>query len=388
MSDYGALLERHKPLLRYDKQEAYYADSAAEWTDAPGQVLQRKDGTPIAVAPPTGPLALGFLAPGHYGNGERATAEDCISRPTRDYVAAARQLHAQSRYGNRVYGRWASGSDGRTWLQYWFFYFYNNFNLVGKLLPAGLHEGDWEMVQLRLDDAEEAPDLAVYAQHKHAAAKDWTAIERDGERPVVYPARGSHASYFTRGTHWTGVWFDHADGHGASPPLTLEIVEDGSAAHAWMRWPGFWGDTKPSGDPVDAFSPRGPGHHAQWRDPYALLQTAEDFERYVLPVRGPAPTPPPAPQIVLTRAGTTLRVAYDCPDWPAGTRPAQLVLTLNSPQEPLPPTILRAPISAPSGTVDFADALRDDWSYDVVASVVDSAQVASASTAASLPAAV
>jgi hypothetical protein len=386
MTDFAALLAQHQPIPRFDTQEAYFADSAAEWTDAPGQVLQRADGTPIAAAPPAGPLSLAFLAPGLYADGTAARADDCISCPTRDYVAAARRLHAQPRYANRIYGRWASGSDGRTWLQYWSWYFYNDYNLIGPLLPAGLHEGDWEMIQLRLDPAEEQPDLAVYAQHAHAAAQDWTAIEREGDRPVVYPARGSHASYFTPGTHWTGVWFDHADGRGASPAQTLEVLEDVGAAHAWARWPGSWGDTKPNGEIASDSSPRGPGGHPQWHDPHALLATAEHHERFELPARGPAPTPPPAPRIALAREGAALRVDYDCPGWPAGSRPARLVLSVNSPQEPLPPSIRRAPIAAPSGSVAIPGALRDDWSYEVVASVVDEAQVASATTSATLPA--
>ena len=76
--------------------------------------------------------------------------------------------HARLRapqYANRVHGRAKEGSDGRVWLQYWLWYFYNDYTLA---LDIGLHEGDWEMVQLRMAEDLSAPDLAVYAQHTHA----------------------------------------------------------------------------------------------------------------------------------------------------------------------------------------------------------------------------
>ncbi len=391
MGDPGTLLARHQPVLRYDSQEMYFADSAAEWTDDSVQVLQRADGTTIAAAPPAGPLALGFLGPATYADGEPAAAGDCISRPPHDYVAAARRLHLNPAYRNRMHGRWATGGDGRIWLQYWFWYFYNDYNLIGHFLKAGLHEGDWEMVQLRLDAAGETPELAVYAQHTHAEARPWAKVERVGDRPVVYPARGSHASYFTADDfHWTGNWFDHADGKGASPTIALDVVEDGDPAYAWMRWPGCWGDTKPTDlsplphDPLDSFSPRSPGHHPQWDDPHTLLVKARDFARFEL---APAPTPPPAPQVVLTRAGTVLRIAYACPGWPAGSTPAGLVVTLNSPEDPLPPIAHRVEIATPSGSVDVAADLQPEWSCTAAVSVVDSAGIASAATQAVLPAA-
>jgi hypothetical protein len=391
VTDPETLLERHRPVLRYDSQEAYFADSAAEWTDDRGQVLQRADGTPIAAAPPDGPLALGFLGPSMYGDGKTAvTAGDCISRPGRDYVAAARRLH--TRYGNRMYGRWRrSDADGRVWLQYWFWYFYNDYNLVGSFIGAGLHEGDWEMVQLRVDAAGAAPDLAVYAQHRHAGALEWGRVERVGDRPVVYPARGSHASYFTADVHWTGVWFDHADGRGFSPEIELEVVRDGDAAYAWMRWPGMWGDTRPAdGELAIAAdsSPRGPGAHPQWEEPHALLATAEDHARFELPRRPPAPVAPPAPTVVLARgAGGALAVRYDCPGWPASAAaPAGLVAVLNSPQDPLPPAPHHMAISSPSGVATIADAgLLDERSYAAAVSVVDADGIASPATQVALP---
>ena len=51
MTDVSALLARHAPRLAYDSQEAYFADSAAIWTDSPYTQLRRADGTVLAAAP-------------------------------------------------------------------------------------------------------------------------------------------------------------------------------------------------------------------------------------------------------------------------------------------------------------------------------------------------
>lgn len=397
MNDLTPLLERHKPKLRYDSHEVYFADSAAEWTDNPGHALRRgPQGAVLAEAPdspPTPPLSLAYLGPASYPNDGPVSAEDLISCPYRDYTEQARNLHVQPGYANRVYGRWAQGTDGCMWLQYWFFYFYNDFELLGDAFPAGLHEGDWEMIQLRLDAEEASPDLAVYAKHKSAEARRWKDVELlDDLRPIVYVARGSHAAYFKAGTQWGEAWFDHADGKGFSPELELEVAHDDDPAYAWMRWPGFWGDTKPNPEHIlrllDDSSPRGPGGHGQWKDPHSLLRAVDDYEQFERAPGAGAPAPPPAPappaaapppapeleptapNVTLARSGQQqLRVAYDSPQWPAALQPVRLLVTVNSPQDPKPPVAYSVPISAPHGAVDVPVELRPDWSYEVHVSV-------------------
>jgi hypothetical protein len=219
------LLARHLPLLRHDSAERHLVCSVASWAQA--SVAQR---------PPDLP-----------------TSGD-------------------------VYGHAARGSDGRVWLAYWFFYAANDPRLLGPWLPAGVHEGDWEMIQLRLDGAGRTPDLAVYAQHARAVARRWSELERVEDRPVIYPGRGSHACYFEPGVHWTGVWFERADGRGPAPALTLNVVQDDDPDSAWVHWPGRWGATRPRTGllrrlGLSAASPHGPGHQRQWRDPTRLLES-------------------------------------------------------------------------------------------------------------------
>lgn len=377
MSTSAELLERHKPFLKYDSQESYFADSAAEWTDNPGNELKRADGTVIKRA--GGGLSLAFLGR-DYADDSHAAKTDAIGDPTREYPAQARTLHQQPGYANHVYGHAVLDPNGDLWLQYWFFYFYNDYNLIGAFLHAGRHEGDWEMIQVRLRD--EAADLAVYCQHAGAKKRDWRQVDRipGSERPIVYVARGSHASYFEPGTHWTGHWFDYADGKRRSPELTLDIVDDGDPAWSWVRWPGYWGDTRGTGNPLDSDSPRGPGAHAQWDDPLRLVDTAEQ----PLQSPGPRPVAPPPPHIRAEWAAGRIRVLYEVPAVPGAPPAAGIVVTVNSPDEAAPPTSEAFPIATHTGEVTVSAATDPSRGYDVYASVATAGGLASESVRAEL----
>ncbi len=378
--DPAILLPRHVPLLRYDSQEPYFADAASEWTDNPGNQLRRVDGTVIASA--GAGLSLSFLAPVHYANGEAVSPDDRIGDPSHDYPAQARALHSQPQYANRVYGHWATGTDGRVWLAYWFFYFYNDYNLVGPLIKAGLHEGDWEMIQLRLDPTGAIPDLAVYAQHKHAGQRPWNAVERVGDQPVVYPARGSHASYFSAGVHWTGAWFDVADGGRPGPPLTLQTISDSPGVDDWASWPGRWGGTEPPPDdpnPLDDSSPRGPGGHPQYRNPDALFETAVAHEAS-LAAAPPVPPAPPAPTISAVRDERGLQVSYDA----HVPNPNGLVITVGDPADATAPTVHRVPVNRQTGKVTIPIADQEE-PQAVHVSVATHGGTASPATRAAVP---
>jgi hypothetical protein len=363
------LLRIHQPVVKYDSQESYFADSAATWTDNPGNRLTRADGDVTAPE-----LGLEFLGLTTYSDSKPVAKTDKIGDPSRKYREQARKLHENPEYANRVYGHAAVDRDGDQWLQYWFFFFYNDYNLIGHFLKAGLHEGDWEMVQIRVRDG--GPDLAVYAQHTHAQSRDWRQVDvaPGTRRPIVYIARGSHASYFEPGTHWTGHWFDHADGKRRSRDLALEIVVDGDARWNWVHWPGLWGDTRKSGNPLDSGSPVGPGAHKQWSDPLQLVQKAQARLAEVRPAR---PTLPPPPHVTATRADGHVRLEYEAVAPADGPAPTALTVTINSPDESAPPTTQTFEIDAPRGTLELPDALDPEHAYDVYVSAATSDGLAS-----------
>ena len=233
------MLERHKPLLRYDSQGSFFADSARMMAERVGgnppgaNCLKRADGSVIAA----------YL--------------DAVGR---DYVLQSRELHGYPHLANRVYGHLAADEKGATWLQYWFFYYFNDKAFLG----FGLHEGDWEMVQIGLS-ANGTPEAMTFAQHEHAERCAWKAVEKhEGERPVVYVARGSQASYSRPGRHRAPIVPDQADGKGATVSTTLEVLDD--RRPGWVGWPGRWGSTV-ARNIAESNSPRGPKQHGQWRKP-------------------------------------------------------------------------------------------------------------------------
>jgi hypothetical protein len=367
------LLKRHKPALKYDSQESYFADSAAEWTDNQGNELRDAAGKLLATAGHG--LTPAFLG-ATYPDGTNAGDKDLIANPGKNYREQARTLHSNPRYANRMYGYAVEDSNGDLWLQYWFFYFYNDYNLIGTFLKAGLHEGDWEMVQIRLKD--EKPDLAVYAQHANAESRKWSQVDLvpGTVRPLVYVARGSHASYFEPGRHWTGHWFDYADAKRKSPDLSLNIVVEGVDAWRWIGWPGFWGDTKKGGSPLDSDSPRGPAEHAQWEDPLTLVQKAAAV---AAPRPEDRPRPPAAPIVRVEWADTTIRVHYTVTPGADRRIPRALAVTINSPGEKEPPTTETFAISTRTGSVDIETPVDPTLDYDVYVSCASASGIASPS---------
>ena len=158
--------------------------------------------------------------------------------------------------------------------------------MLGPLLSGGKHEGDWELVQLRLNAAEQ-PEEAVYSQHTSAESKPWANVRKSRAAPLVYVARGSHANYFRPGSHLTGAWVDQADGKGPQITPTLEVVEDTTP---WMLWPGRWGDTKATSSPIDSSSPNSPGRRPHWLNPVGAHRRA-DRARGGRAARRPPPRP-------------------------------------------------------------------------------------------------
>jgi hypothetical protein len=371
MGRHDDLLARFQPALRYDANEQFFADSAAQYTDAPGIELRRmphgnKPGALLASAPPAGKqptLSLAFLAPQAYGSGAKVDRTDVICVRGSDYRAQYVKLRtARPDLNNRIYGR-AAEANRRLWLQYWMWYFYNDHQLA---LGFGTHEGDWECVQYRMGIDGDVPDVAVYAQHRKGEKRRWQDVEKVPGRPdtpVVYVARGSHSAYFQAGYHQSDAWYDMADGRRPAPKLALEIVED--ATHPWMQWPGRWGDTTPQdrGADLDQSSPTGPGTKRHWRNPDSLLENAmPSVPRTTLR----------APTVQITRdRRDALRIEYDFSS--RAVRPQALVVTVNSRNEKGVPPIthtLDEVAHAPTGRITTGVPLNPARHYDVYASTV------------------
>jgi len=178
-------------------------------------------------------------------------------------------------------------------LQYFFFYPYNNW--------LNKHEGDWEMIQVILDENTKSPLKITYSWHYGGSTFDWndSRVEKIAEtHPVVYVASGSHASYWSKGDHkfsQHGIpcfFTDHADpvktliplGSGITSsdiqadlrylPQTFYSLSNNIDQLLWTRWEGYWGETEMFSISGNS-GPQGPYYQSidkryyRWRNPVA-----------------------------------------------------------------------------------------------------------------------
>lgn len=82
---------------------------------------------------------------------------------------------------------------------FWFFFY--SFNLGNTVVNVrfGNHVGDWEHCLMRFHNGK--PKALFFSAHNGGEAYRYEAIEKIGQRPVIYSAEGSHAMYATAGVH-------------------------------------------------------------------------------------------------------------------------------------------------------------------------------------------
>lgn len=270
-------LIKYRPILRFDSGEDFFPLKADAITNNVGNRLARDNNQTIAERQPGGKeLRIGYLRGGtSYPNGKEIRNDDRIIERHEnkgDYFDDAARLQSDSRYRDRIYRRLVltKDNDGRVtgaWLQYFFFYYYNDFPIGPR---GGDHEGDWELAQIKLDP-QAIPVYAVYMHHGKASKCVWRKVNTVGSRPIVYVARGSHASYFRAGAHGNDAYNDGDKHRNISHFRPIS-----NSATPWINWPGFWGGTRGGGVPViDTASPKGPKMQEKMWDPELLAGEAE-----------------------------------------------------------------------------------------------------------------
>jgi hypothetical protein len=137
----------------------------------------------------------------------------------------------ESSLGYTVYYRtYTSGNT--VVVQYWLFYAFNK----GEL---NQHEGDWEMVQVVIENGN--PSWVAYSQHHIGQWATWDQVEREGNHIKVYVARGSHANYLRSFSGVLGMARDFVGSNGK----TLEPVDytlKSLDSEAWSEFVGRWGE--------------------------------------------------------------------------------------------------------------------------------------------------
>ncbi|MEI8238786.1 MAG: hypothetical protein WCI22_05150 [Actinomycetota bacterium] len=272
------LAEEYRPLIAIQTQaqpcgpgEPYYPADVNVILDQPDVRLLAGDGTLITMAPSASDL---FHAPAESNFDLPGNSQ----RPGCDFE---RRFGWRTGKAARQYARVVRDTDdpSRIIVQYWEYFVYNDWNNV--------HESDWEMAMLvfRASTPEAAlatgPETVVLSQHYGNERRAWSAVQREGDRPVLYPAAGSHAIFFTQSL-WFGM--DGDAGFGCDDtrapstildpkisvlPATVKV--DGQ--FAWLGFEGRWGQRQrvSTND-----SEVGPQYTRQWLRPIAYLHSGRD----------------------------------------------------------------------------------------------------------------
>ncbi|HTT94571.1 MAG TPA: hypothetical protein VMF55_07850 [Solirubrobacterales bacterium] len=162
-------------------------------------------------------------------------------------------------------------------LQYWFFWYFNQFN--------DLHEGDWEGMQITFEAAapaaalHEEPSEIILFQHAGGERADWDdgKVQKEGTHPIVYPAAGSHATFYDsavyveNGQHGSGLGCDNTTGPLRELRLTPILMPNRVVSRgrfAWTSYGGRWGEREKGYNN----GPTGPQTKTVWREPFAWME--------------------------------------------------------------------------------------------------------------------
>lgn len=290
------LLGQYEPLMQFDPLERFLPTKVESFiTDA--DLEQQIDGVWTVVRKNAPPGDLPGVGSGTW----RLDQDSCTPAAPLGGLDCYSAAASTGRGGPVVYGR-VVREGGQTVVQYWFFYYADLYSY--SYPPSDFiwqaHEGDWENVDVVLA-TDGDPSFVGYSQHCAGQRRAWADTPRvDGTHPIVHVAIGSHANYFTAGTHPINVScvppaavgvlqrnglplpVDYAfAGPVAGPPgsggAVMPVHEIGEDAPAWVGFPGTWGEAQdfhapsPIGTVSFGSSPVGPAFHAEWSDPLGTL---------------------------------------------------------------------------------------------------------------------
>ena len=276
------LAEKYVPIVELRKQEHPPCETSAEQYQPtsvetvlgnPSVELQHfADGKLHTIRhAPTAKDIAGLRGDWYLNLEGRALGDTCV------YARAFKKLEEEGKAPAVTYAHIAreKGHSGFA-LQYWFFWYFNQFN--------DLHEGDWEGMQITFEAEapaaalHEEPSEIILFQHAGGERASWEdgKVQKEGTHPVVYPAAGSHATFYDsavyveNGQHGSGLGCDNT----TEPLRELKlapvlmpgpIVTKGP--FAWTSYDGRWGEREKGYNN----GPTGPQTKTQWRHPFEWM---------------------------------------------------------------------------------------------------------------------
>ena len=309
------LATRLRPRLRFDGEEPWRPISVPAFLGErfPGggahRLCDRGAGGACEALESPGQLAGALGEPGYidvYGNGPAGEGYEAADPECRRRLPRATVVDCNSGPTAAMYYR-RTTHEGNWYWDYWWFYRYNDYAGFGDTCESffcGDHEGDWEGITV-VTTAKKTPEIiaALYAAHGERVLVDGDMMPRAGNHPLVFVAKGTHASYpyrcsgrcrqYTRikgerlpETHHDGAvtWGPNADSKCVRRTCVRPLPEVGlpgsralPLAGGWAGWPGNWGASCQDGckDVVRGEpSPRSPGTQSRFRCPWATTRLA------------------------------------------------------------------------------------------------------------------
>lgn len=318
----GELARRLRPLLRFDSEEpwrplAVGALLAEKRGDDPvHRACRAEEGAAerrlwaICELPSPGALAPGRGSPDFIDLEGRLADPESYGSP-RAGCQARQALDCEGGRQSAIFYR-RSSYGGLWYWDYWWFFRFNDY--TGSFNECRLycadHEGDWEGVTVITTRDVKVPEIAgaIYAAHRERVYVPGDLVPQRGGHPLVFVARGTHASYpfpctadrcdqysdligfrlpeegHDGGSAWSGN-VDRACAlsdcvrplPGLRPPAAgTEGVptEATPIAGGWAAWPGRWGSSCFLACARAESSPSSPGLQLRFRCPWAPTRPA------------------------------------------------------------------------------------------------------------------
>jgi len=189
------LAQKFAPVLRYDSDELFVPISRTAYVSRTN--LKEQEGSFVrvlkdAVDETVLPESLGACLKGCLLFLDvRGVEPDPPKHVEKQYDAIENELFDSGARPTVYYHVTRYDDTDEYAVQYWFLYFFN--------YRLNEHESDWEQVTVHLDEERQPVDV-YYSAHEGGNTRAFAKIA-EGEHPIVYPARGSHANYFAPGKH-------------------------------------------------------------------------------------------------------------------------------------------------------------------------------------------
>jgi len=251
-------------------QEQYQPTTVDTMLGNPKVELVDPDGKVVTTAPTAAEIA-------GLGQGYHLDVPGNPLHPGCNYAKDFAALKAAEQAPPITYARIATekGESGLV-VQYWFFYYFNQFN--------DLHEGDWEGMQIAFDanNPREAlasgPSEIALFQHEGGEKGSWDdpKLEKEGNHPIVYPAAGSHATFYApavyveNGKGGSGLGCDNT----TEPlrrvdvkPVLVPTDPRSNGPFEWLTYEGHWGEEEKGFNN----GPQGPIAKLQWLEPFTWM---------------------------------------------------------------------------------------------------------------------